>query len=82
MFRRCGLRSLRPASGCGWLATKLAVWTVCAGSIPWGARSCASTRRDFRFADLLDLPGTAEEEADLEGMTVADGFLRRSARMA
>jgi hypothetical protein len=31
--------------------------------------------RDFPLADLLDLPGTAEEEADLEGMAVADGFL-------
>ena len=31
--------------------------------------------RDFPLADLLDLPSTAEEEADLEGMAVADGFL-------
>ena len=31
--------------------------------------------RDFPLAELLDLPGTAEEEADLEGMAVADGFL-------
>jgi hypothetical protein len=31
--------------------------------------------RDFPLADLLDLPGTAAEEADLEGMAVADGFL-------
>ena len=31
--------------------------------------------RDFPLADLLDLPGTAEEEADLEGMAVADGYL-------
>ncbi|MDZ7592895.1 MAG: DUF3616 domain-containing protein [Rubrivivax sp.] len=31
--------------------------------------------RDFGLADLLDLPGAAEEEADLEGMVVADGFL-------
>jgi len=31
--------------------------------------------RDFPLADLLDLPGTAEEEADLEGMAVAGGFL-------
>ncbi|WP_292456165.1 DUF3616 domain-containing protein [Methylibium sp.] len=31
--------------------------------------------RDFTLADLLDLPGTAEAEADLKGMTVADGFL-------
>ena len=31
--------------------------------------------RDFPLADLLDLPGGAEEEADLEGMAVADGFL-------
>ena len=31
--------------------------------------------RDFPLADLLDLPGTAEEGADLEGMAVADGFL-------
>ena len=31
--------------------------------------------RDFPLADLLDLPGDAEEEADLEGMAVADGFL-------
>ena len=31
--------------------------------------------RDFPLADLLDLPGTVEEEADLEGMAVADGFL-------
>jgi len=31
--------------------------------------------RDFQLADLLDLPGTAEEEADLEGMAVADGYL-------
>jgi hypothetical protein len=30
--------------------------------------------RDFPLADLLDLPGTAGEEADLEGMAVADGF--------
>ena len=31
--------------------------------------------RDFPLADLLDLPGAPEEEADLEGMAVADGFL-------
>ena len=31
--------------------------------------------RDFPLAELLDLPGTAEEEADLEGLAVADGFL-------
>lgn len=31
--------------------------------------------RDFPLAELLDLPGLAEEEADLEGMAVADGFL-------
>ncbi|HWS12797.1 MAG TPA: DUF3616 domain-containing protein [Rhodocyclaceae bacterium] len=31
--------------------------------------------RDFPLADLLDLPAAADEEADLEGMAVADGFL-------
>lgn len=31
--------------------------------------------RDFRLADLLDLPADAEEEADLEGMAIAEGFL-------
>ena len=31
--------------------------------------------RDFSLADLLDLPGAADDEADLEGMAVADGFL-------
>ena len=31
--------------------------------------------RDFPLADLLDLPGAAEEEADLEGMAFAGGFL-------
>ena len=31
--------------------------------------------RSFPLADLLNLPGTAEEEADLEGMAVADGWL-------
>ena len=31
--------------------------------------------RDFPLADLLDLPGLADEEADLEGMAVADGCL-------
>jgi len=31
--------------------------------------------RDFPLADLLDLPGLADEEADLEGMAVAGGFL-------
>jgi hypothetical protein len=31
--------------------------------------------RDFPLADLLDLPGAAREEADLEGMAVADGLL-------
>jgi len=31
--------------------------------------------RDFPLADLLDMPGAAGEEADLEGMAVADGFL-------
>lgn len=31
--------------------------------------------RDFPLADLLDLPGEPEEEADLEGMAVADGHL-------
>ncbi len=31
--------------------------------------------RDFPLADLLDLPGAPEEEADLEGMAVADGYL-------
>ncbi|WP_137921976.1 DUF3616 domain-containing protein [Hydrogenophaga sp. 2FB] len=31
--------------------------------------------RDFPLADLLDLPGAPDEEADLEGMAVTDGFL-------
>ncbi|HEY0821454.1 MAG TPA: DUF3616 domain-containing protein, partial [Rhizobacter sp.] len=31
--------------------------------------------RDFPLADLLDLPGAADEEADLEGMAVHDGML-------
>jgi Protein of unknown function (DUF3616) len=31
--------------------------------------------RDFPLADLLDLPGAADEEADLEGMAVAEGML-------
>lgn len=31
--------------------------------------------RDFPLSDLLDLPGAPDEEADLEGMAVADGFL-------
>jgi hypothetical protein len=31
--------------------------------------------QDFPLAALLDLPGDAEEEADLEGMAVADGWL-------
>ncbi|MCV2419600.1 DUF3616 domain-containing protein [Paucibacter sp. DJ2R-2] len=31
--------------------------------------------RDFPLAELLDLPGAPEEEADLEGMAVADGYL-------
>lgn len=31
--------------------------------------------QDFPLADLLDLPGEADEEADLEGMAVADGWL-------
>ena len=31
--------------------------------------------RDFPLAALLDLPGQPDEEADLEGMAVADGFL-------
>lgn len=31
--------------------------------------------RDFPLDDLLDLPGAADEEADLEGMAVADGYL-------
>jgi hypothetical protein len=31
--------------------------------------------RDFPLADLLDLPGEPGEEADLEGMDEADGFL-------
>ena len=31
--------------------------------------------RDFPLAELLDLPGAALEEADLEGMATADGFL-------
>lgn len=31
--------------------------------------------RDFPLANLLDLPGAADEEADLEGMAVADGYL-------
>ena len=30
---------------------------------------------EFALADLLDLPGAADEEADLEGLAVADGFL-------
>jgi hypothetical protein len=30
---------------------------------------------DFPLADLLDLPGAADEEADLEGIAVADGYL-------
>lgn len=31
--------------------------------------------RDFPLADLLDLPGAPDEEADLEGIALADGFL-------
>lgn len=31
--------------------------------------------RDFPLADLLDLPGAADEEADLEGMAVHGGML-------
>jgi Protein of unknown function (DUF3616) len=31
--------------------------------------------RDFPLAELLDLPGGDTEEADLEGMAVADGYL-------
>lgn len=31
--------------------------------------------QDFPLADLLDLPGAADEEADLEGMAVAGGYL-------
>lgn len=31
--------------------------------------------RDFPLADLLDLPGSRDEEADLEGMAAADGYL-------
>ncbi len=31
--------------------------------------------RDFPLSDLLDLPGRDDEEADLEGMAVADGWL-------
>ena len=31
--------------------------------------------QDFPLADLLDLPGAATDEADLEGMAVADSFL-------
>lgn len=31
--------------------------------------------RTFALSDLLDLPGAADEEADLEGMAVADGYL-------
>ncbi len=31
--------------------------------------------QDFPLADLLDLPGAADEEADLEGMAVSDGWL-------
>lgn len=30
---------------------------------------------DFPLVDLLDLPGKADEEADLEGMAVSDGWL-------
>ena len=30
---------------------------------------------DFPLADLLDLPGAPDEEADLEGMAVAEGYL-------
>ena len=30
---------------------------------------------DFPLAELLDLPGAPDEEADLEGMAVVDGFL-------
>ncbi|RZS46741.1 DUF3616 domain-containing protein [Sphaerotilus mobilis] len=31
--------------------------------------------RDFPLADLLELPGAPDEEADLEGMAVVDGYL-------
>jgi len=31
--------------------------------------------QDFALAELLDLPGAADEEADLEGMALADGWL-------
>lgn len=31
--------------------------------------------KSFPLADLLDLPGDADEEADLEGMAIVDGYL-------
>ncbi len=31
--------------------------------------------RDFPLSELLDLPGDPDEEADLEGLAVADGYL-------
>lgn len=31
--------------------------------------------RSFPLGDLIDLPGDADDEADLEGMAVADGYL-------
>ncbi|MHA6495320.1 DUF3616 domain-containing protein [Pseudomonas borbori] len=31
--------------------------------------------RSFTLADLLDLPGAADDEADLEGIALADGYL-------
>jgi hypothetical protein len=31
--------------------------------------------RDFPLAELLDLPGAPDEEADLEGMAVSDGWM-------
>jgi Protein of unknown function (DUF3616) len=31
--------------------------------------------RSFPLAELLDLPGDADEEADLEGMAIVDGYL-------
>ena len=42
---------------------------VCSETLRYG------DARDFQLADLLDLPGTRDEEADLEGMAVSDGFM-------
>ena len=65
-----------PMTGCGWRGDEACGVDRLRRLTPVGAEALRFGEvRDFPLASLLDLPGADDEEADLEGMAVADGHL-------